>query len=61
VDERSSRGGQPPLDPRTDAEERQTDDFDAVFYPGDHGPLWDLVDDVDSIRLMESTSPKAIR
>ena len=29
-------------------------DFDAVFYPGGHGPLWDLVDDTDSIRLIES-------
>ena len=27
--------------------------FDAVFYPGGHGPLWDLVDDVSSIRLIE--------
>ncbi|MDZ4811023.1 MAG: type 1 glutamine amidotransferase domain-containing protein [Pseudomonadota bacterium] len=29
-------------------------DFDAVFYPGGHGPLWDLVDDVDSIALIEA-------
>lgn len=29
------------------------DDFDAVFYPGGHGPLWDLVDDAASIRLIE--------
>lgn len=28
-------------------------DFDAVFYPGGHGPLWDLVDDAASIRLIE--------
>lgn len=28
-------------------------DFDAVFYPGGHGPLWDLVDDRDSITLIE--------
>lgn len=28
-------------------------DFDAVFYPGGHGPLWDLVDDETSIRLIE--------
>ncbi len=27
--------------------------FDAVFYPGGHGPLWDLVDDPDSLRLIE--------
>ena len=30
------------------------DDFDAVFYPGGHGPLWDLYDDQDSITLIES-------
>ena len=28
-------------------------DFDAVFYPGGHGPLWDLAEDKDSIRLIE--------
>ncbi|MDQ7734879.1 type 1 glutamine amidotransferase domain-containing protein [Halomonas sp. SpR1] len=77
----SPKGGQPPLDPKSDAEDSQTDetrrfkqdgsanaelaathrlsdisadDFDAVFYPGGHGPLWDLVDDVDSIRLIET-------
>ena len=30
------------------------DDFDAVFYPGGHGPLWDLVDDIESIELIEA-------
>jgi len=30
------------------------DDFDAVFYPGGHGPLWDLTNDKDSIRLIEN-------
>ncbi|WP_299247919.1 type 1 glutamine amidotransferase domain-containing protein [uncultured Lacinutrix sp.] len=29
------------------------DDFDAVFYPGGHGPLWDLANDVTSIALIE--------
>lgn len=29
------------------------DDFDAVFYPGGHGPLWDLAEDVHSIALIE--------
>jgi putative intracellular protease/amidase len=29
-------------------------DYDAVFYPGGHGPLWDLTDNVDSIALIES-------
>jgi putative intracellular protease/amidase len=28
-------------------------DFDAVFYPGGHGPLWDLAIDTDSIKLIE--------
>lgn len=32
----------------------QTSDFDAVFYPGGHGPLWDLVDDKHSIAIIES-------
>jgi len=29
------------------------DDFDAVFYPGGHGPLWDLASDATSIALIE--------
>ena len=75
-------GGQPPLDPKSDDENAQTDatrrfkadaeaqkqlastvplssvkagDFDAVFYPGGHGPLWDLAEDAQSIALIEST------
>ncbi len=78
----SPQGGQPPLDPKSDAPDAQTDatrrfrddpeaaaalahtrkladvvtdDFDAVFYPGGHGPLWDLANDHDSIALIEST------
>ena len=77
----SPAGGQPPLDPKSYAEDFQTDatrrfdndpaaqnelantvrlsdvkaaDFDAVFYPGGHGPLWDLHGDSDSIALIES-------
>ena len=30
-------------------------DFDAVFYPGGHGPLWDLAEDKSSIALIEAT------
>ncbi len=30
------------------------DDFNAVFYPGGHGPLWDLTRDADSIQLIET-------
>ncbi len=77
----SPRGGQPPLDPKSDEPDAQTEatrrfradpqaqqalantvtlssvraqDFDAVFYPGGHGPLWDLAEDADSIRLIEA-------
>lgn len=28
--------------------------FDAIFYPGGHGPLWDLAEDADSIKLIET-------
>lgn len=30
------------------------DGFDAIFYPGGHGPLWDLAEDADSIKLIEA-------
>ncbi|MBZ5859455.1 type 1 glutamine amidotransferase domain-containing protein [Flavihumibacter profundi] len=30
------------------------DDYDAVFYPGGHGPLWDLATDTDSIELIKT-------
>ncbi len=76
----SPKGGQPPIDPTSDAPDAQTDDtrrfkgdaaaqaalaatvkladldldaFDAVFYPGGHGPLWDLAEDPASIHLIE--------
>ncbi len=29
------------------------DDYDGIFYPGGHGPLWDLTNDADSINLIE--------
>ncbi|MFV0595850.1 type 1 glutamine amidotransferase domain-containing protein [Shewanella sp.] len=32
----------------------KADDFDAVFYPGGHGPLWDLTNSADSIKLIEA-------
>jgi putative intracellular protease/amidase len=77
----SPKGGQPPLDPKSDAPDAQTEatkrfrgdraaqdalantitlasvragDYDAVFYPGGHGPLWDLAEDRDSIALIET-------
>ena len=36
----------------TKLSEVSAEDFDAVFYPGGHGPLWDLTKDPDSIRLI---------
>ena len=77
----SPKGGQPPLDPKSDLPENQTpamtrfkkdkmaqqalantatlssmnsEDFDTVFYPGGHGPMWDLAEDSVSIALLES-------
>ncbi|SHE21965.1 type 1 glutamine amidotransferase domain-containing protein [methanotrophic endosymbiont of Bathymodiolus puteoserpentis (Logatchev)] len=85
----SPLGGKPPIDPKSEAADFQTEatqrfnkdtagqellantlklsdivaeDYDALFYPGGHGPLWDLVDDVDSIALIETmyASRKAV-
>lgn len=77
----SPQGGQPPLDPKSDLPEFQTEatgrfradtaaqtqlantrrladvsagDFDGVFYPGGHGPLWDMPDNATSIALIEA-------
>jgi putative intracellular protease/amidase len=77
----SPKGGQPPLDPKSDLPESLTeltkrfrkdktaqaelantkklsdvsaDDFDAVFYPGGHGPMWDMPDNKISIALIEA-------
>lgn len=77
----SPKGGQPPIDPKSDSPENQTPatkrfhadealseklantvklsevkegEYDAVFYPGGHGPLWDLAEDKNSISLIES-------
>ena len=33
--------------------------FDAVFYPGGHGPMWDLVNDKSSIALIEDVTMPA--
>ena len=32
----------------------RAEDYDAVFYPGGHGPLWDLAEDPNSIALIEA-------
>lgn len=77
----SPKGGQPPIDPKSDEPDSQTEaarrfkedreaqaaladtielstvvaeDYDAVFYPGGHGPLWDLAEDIHSIKLIEA-------
>jgi putative intracellular protease/amidase len=55
----SPKGGQPPIDPKSDEPGNQTeavraDDYDTVFYPGGHGPMWDLTDDPTSIALIEA-------
>jgi putative intracellular protease/amidase len=77
----SPKGGQPPIDPKSNLADYQTEstkrydadskaqlifsktqrlaqvkqeDFDAVFYPGGHGPLWDLSKNKKSIKLIES-------
>jgi len=78
----SPAGDQPPLDPKSNEPDAQTEttkrfeadevamqalanthklsevlnqEFDAVFYPGGHGPLWDLTKDQNSISLIEQT------
>ncbi len=77
----SPKGGQPPMDPKSNDPAFQTDltrrfmadpatqkvlsqtvrldsvraqDFDTVFYPGGHGPMWDLAEDPVSVKLLES-------
>ena len=30
------------------------EDYDTVFYPGGHGPMWDLAEDANSVKLLES-------
>jgi putative intracellular protease/amidase len=77
----SPKGGQPPLDPKSNEPAFQTEDtrrfeadaeaikalantvkladvsasdFDTVFYPGGHGPMWDLAESKVSAALIES-------
>ena len=76
----SPKGGQPPLDPKSNEPDFQTDDthrferdasaahalantvqlsevdqadYDSVFFPGGHGPLWDLTNDRNALSLIE--------
>lgn len=37
-------------------DEVSADEFDAIFYPGGHGPMWDLANDPKSIELIEAFS-----
>ena len=32
----------------------KAEDYDTVFYPGGHGPMWDLAEDQNSINLIEA-------
>ena len=77
----SPKRGEPPLDPKSDTPEGQTDatkcfkkdraaqsvlantvkladvrvdDYDAILYPGGHGPMWDMPDNPTSIALIEA-------
>ena len=77
----SPKGGQPPVDPNSEAEDSLTEStrrfsedtharemlastrkladvdmnqYDAIFYPGGHGPLWDLAEDDKSIALIKT-------
>ena len=42
------------LDRTTRLDSVRQEDYDTVFYPGGHGPMWDLAEDRHSIRLLES-------
>jgi len=42
------------LDKTLRLESVRQEDFDTVFYPGGHGPMWDLAEDKRSIKLIES-------
>jgi putative intracellular protease/amidase len=77
----SPKGGEAPLDPKSDTPDGQTEaterfkkdraaqavlastvkladvraeDYDAIFYPGGHGPMWDMPDNATSIALIEA-------
>ncbi|AOE50936.1 type 1 glutamine amidotransferase domain-containing protein [Kangiella sediminilitoris] len=50
---KSDEDAQKDLASTTKLSEINIEDFDAVFYPGGHGPLWDLAEDKDSIAIIE--------
>ena len=47
-------GAQAALSQTVKLADLKSEDFDTVFYVGGHGPMWDLVDNPDSIALIES-------
>jgi putative intracellular protease/amidase len=51
---KSDPGAQAELGNTLKLAELSAADFDAVFYPGGHGPLWDLAEDRASIALIEA-------
>lgn len=51
---KEDKDAQEKLDHTKKLAEVQASDFDAVFYPGGHGPLWDLAVSLDSIALIEN-------
>lgn len=51
---RSDRDAQQQLATTLPLKQIDASTFDAVFYPGGHGPLWDLARDADSIALIET-------
>ena len=50
---KDDKDAQNKLDHTKKLAEVQASNFDAVFYPGGHGPLWDLAISLDSIALIE--------
>ena len=51
---RADKGAQALLASTGKLAEVSASDFDALFYPGGHGPLWDLAEDQSSIALIQS-------
>jgi putative intracellular protease/amidase len=47
-------GAEAQLDKTVRLDGVKQEDFDTVFYPGGHGPMWDLAEDKTSIKLIES-------
>lgn len=50
---KKDQAAQRELSNTTKLAEIDANEFDAIFYPGGHGPLWDLAEDADSQRVIE--------